>query len=120
MASANKIAYAATTGVICKLNTTSLNVTAFDVPVCSPLNGSINKIPAAAPSNASNRDSRTNEVRIAGRENPSTRKVAISRPRYATAAYIVFIAAKLDPIAMMIATTMPIYLIGAPELVCFA
>src|ERR1017187_10942377 len=120
MARAKTIAYIATCHVICRLNTTSLNVTAFDVPVCIPLNGSISRSPATAPNRASNNDSKTNEVKMAGRENPNTRKVAISTPRYATAAYIVFIAAKLDPMAMMIATTMPMYLIGAPELVCFA
>ena len=48
---------------------------------------------------------------------PITRSVAISRPRYATAAYIVFIAAKHDPIAMMIATDVPMIWIGFPELV---
>jgi hypothetical protein len=46
--------------------------------------------------------------------------VAISRPRYATAAYIVFMAAKIEPIAMMKPTTNPMIRIGAPELVCLA
>ena len=56
------------------------------------------------------KDSSTNEVKMLGRENPITRSVAISRQRYATAAYMVFIAAKIEPIAMMLATTMPINL----------
>ena len=55
-----------------------------------------------------------------GRENPITRRVAISRERYATAAYMVFIAAKLEPIAMITATIHPMSLITAPELVCLA
>ena len=48
-------------------------------------------------------------------ENPSTRSVPISRERRATAAYIVFIAAKLLPTAMMIETKMPMNSIGAPD-----
>src|SRR6202035_3997469 len=88
MTSAKPTATTATSGVICRLNTTSLNVTAFDVPVCNPLNGNISKIPTTAPSRDSINDSRTKEVKIDGRENPSTRNVAISLPRYATAAYI--------------------------------
>ena len=41
------------------------------------------------------------------REKPSTRSVPISFDRLATAAYMVFIAAKLLPIAMMQATKVP-------------
>ena len=84
------------------------------------MNGSISTIPTAAPNNESSTASRTNEVRMLGRENPFTRKVAISRERYATAAYIVFIAAKLEPIAMITATTHPMNRMTAPELVCLA
>ena len=47
------------------------------------------------------------------REKPSTRSVPISRARRATAAYIVFIAAKLLPTAMMMATKMPMNSMGA-------
>ena len=42
-----------------------------------------------------------------GREKPRMRNVAISLLRYATAAYIVFIAAKHEPMAMTNATTVP-------------
>src|SRR5580704_13699656 len=120
MMTANAIATPTTTGVMRRLTTISLKVTAFDVPVVMPLNGSIRTIPSAAPSSDNSTDSNTKEVRILGREKPITRRVAISRERYATAAYIVFMAAKLEPIAMMTATTHPMYLMGAPELVCLA
>ena len=49
-----------------------------------------------------------------------TRSTAISLPRYTTAAYIVFMAAKQEPMAMMMATMIPTNLMGAPELVCEA
>ena len=109
-----------TPGVMRNANTTSLKVTWFDVPVVIPLNGSISTIPIVAPISDSITASSTNDVKILGRENPITRSVAISRDRYATAAYIVFIAAKLEPIAIMIATNQPMNLMTAPELVCFS
>ena len=49
-----------TKGVIWILNTASLNVIGLDVPVVMPLNGTISKIPIAAPSNDSSSDSSTN------------------------------------------------------------
>ena len=52
------------------------------------------------------------------REKPSTRSVPISRARRATAAYMVFMAAKLLPTAMMIEMKIPRYCSGAAELVC--
>ena len=52
------------------------------------------------------------------RENPSTRSVPISRARRATAAYIVFMAAKLLPTAMMMDTKIPVYSMGAAPCVC--
>ncbi len=52
------------------------------------------------------------------REKPSTRSVPISRARRDTAAYIVFMAAKLLPTAMMMATKMPTNSIGAAVVVC--
>ena len=70
-----------TAGVICRLNTTSLNVTWFCVPVVMPLNGNIRMMPRVAPSKDNSSDSSMNEVRMLGRENPITRRVAISRPR---------------------------------------
>ena len=51
-------------------------------------------------------------------EKPSTRSVPISRALRATAAYIVFMAAKLLPTAMMTEMKIPIYSIGAATLVC--
>ena len=51
-------------------------------------------------------------------EKPSTRNVPISRERLATAANIVFIAAKLLPTPMMMATKIPSDSISAPEEVC--
>ena len=41
------------------------------------------------------------------RENPSARSVPISRVRYATAAYIVFMAPNIAPIDRMIVTNVP-------------
>ena len=64
------IAATITVGVILKLNTTSLNVTWFDVPVVIPLNGNIRTIPISAPNKDSINDSSTNEVKIAGLEKP--------------------------------------------------
>ena len=57
MIKAKMIALVATAGVMRSANTTSLKVTAWDVPVCMPLNGSINRIPTSARSNANNKDS---------------------------------------------------------------
>ena len=85
-----------------------------------PLNGSIRMRPRVAPSKDNSSDSSMKEVRMLGRENPITRSVAISRPRYATAAYMVLAAAKHDPTAMMKATIQPTILIGPPDLVCEA
>lgn len=110
----------ATPQVRCRLKTVSLKVRELPIPVLMPLNGNIKTIPTIAPSNESSNASITNEVRMLGRENPMIRRVAISFERYATAAYIVFMAAKLEPIAMMIATNVPINLIAPPELVCFS
>src|ERR1700752_5314045 len=120
MITAKRTADPMTVGVMRRLNTASLKVTGFFVPVVIPFIGSINMIPIAAPSSARSTDSKTNEVRMLGREKPITRSVAISRERYATAAYIVFMAAKQEPMAMMMATIVPTYLIRAPELVCLA
>src|SRR5437868_14598991 len=50
-------------------------------------------------------------------ENPSTRKVPISLARRAIVAYMVFIAAKLLPIAIMKATSSPSCSIGVPDAV---
>ena len=58
----------------------------------------------APPTRASVAASTTNENRIARRENPSARRVPISRVRAATTAYMVFMAPKTAPIPMMMAT----------------
>jgi hypothetical protein len=63
--------------------------------------------PQQPPSKESNNDSTTNETRMLTLENPRTRRVPISFDRRATAAYMVFIAAKQLPIAMMTATNTP-------------
>ena len=60
-----------------------------------------------------------NDARIARRRKPIARRTAISRPREATAAYMVFITAKAAPIAMKIAMNLPISAIGLPFSVCF-
>ena len=49
------------------------------------------------------------------RENPSTRSVPISFDRRATAAYIVFMAAKEAPTAMSAAMNSPSALMGAAK-----
>src|SRR5690242_17820307 len=93
-----------------KENTASLKVTALAVPVVMPLKGSMSKIPTSAPASASSTDSIMKEVRMLGFEKPRIRRVAISRERYATAAYMVFIAAKDEPTAMKMATMTPMNL----------
>ena len=60
-------------------------------------------------------DSTKKLKRIPPREKPSTRKVPTSRARRATAAYIVFIAAKQLPTAMMTATKVPRNPMGAAD-----
>src|SRR6516165_4980174 len=120
MTTANSTAQPTTLGVIRKLNTASLNVTGLLVPVVIPLNGSIKRMPTSAPNSDKSTDSRTNELRMLGRENPITRKVAISRARYATAAYMVFSAAQQEPMAIITATIVPTNLMGLPESVGLA
>lgn len=55
---------------------------------------------ADPPSKERASDSKTNEVRMPGREKPLMRGMAISLDLFATAATIVFMAAKHDPIAI--------------------
>src|SRR5207244_11350650 len=117
---ANPTAVTTTGRVILRLKTISLKVTALEVPVVMPLNGSIKTIPTSAPSNDSSKDSNTNEVKMLGFENPITRSVAIARPRYSTVGYVVLIASKLEPLAVIIATIYTIILICARDEVIFA
>jgi hypothetical protein len=94
-------------GVTWKLNEVSLNVTKFPSPVEMLFSGSTRMQPMIPPMADSSSDSRKKLVRMLPREKPSTRKVPTSRARRATLAYIVFIAAKQLPTAMMIATNVP-------------
>src|SRR3984893_7798757 len=105
MIKAKMTAVIVTPQVTCRLKTVSLNVSWLPIPVLMPLNGNIKTIPTTAPSNERSNASITNEVRMLGRENPMIRRVAISFERYATAAYIVFMAAKLDQWASRTDTT---------------
>ena len=76
--------------------------------------------PSAPPSSESSNDSSRNDSNTLPREKPSIRRTPTSRDRRATAAYIVFIAAKLLPIAMTMATKIPSACTGWPETVCLA
>src|SRR5207253_7100124 len=105
-------------GVTMKSNMTSENVTKFPIPVEIPFIGSAITQPSAPPRSASARDSIMNENRMFRRLNPSTRRVAISRVRYEVEAYIVFITANDDPIAMMTAIRYPRILMGKALEVC--
>ena len=88
--------------------------------VVMPFSGITRRQPSRPPSPASSTDSKKKLSRMLPFEKPSTRKVPISRARRATAAYMVFMAAKLEPTAMMMATKMPTNWIGAPAAVCSA
>ena len=79
-----------------------------------PLSGSTSRQPSTPPSaGEQHRFDEEADHRMLPREKPSTRSVPISRARRATAAYMVFMAAKLLPIAMMTATKIPVYSMGA-------
>ena len=73
------------------------------------LSGSTSKHPNTPPSSDSSSDSKKKLVRMLPREKPSTRSVPTSFARRATAAYMVFMAAKLEPTAIMIETNTPKY-----------
>ena len=78
-------------------NVISLNDAKFAVPVESPLKGSVARQPTIPPIRHKTTDSSKNELSMLSRENPNARKVPISRPRLATAAYMVFAAANIAP-----------------------
>ena len=107
-------------GVTARLKSVSLKVTKLPTPVVVPFSGSTSRQPITPPKVARSRDSAKKLVRMLKRENPRTRRVPISFERRATAAYIVFIAAKALPIAMMTATKVPRYRSSAPDEVCFS
>src|SRR6185503_6360525 len=95
-------------GVSSKLNMISAKVWELLVPV-----GAVRKMltmtaarapPTTPPSSPRHVDSSTNEIRTTVREKPRARRVAISRVRADTCAYIVFIAPNDAPMAMITAT----------------
>src|SRR5260221_10748386 len=96
------------TGVTWKLNA---RVGAETAPplnlVESPLTGRARITPMMPAANASAEDSARNDVMMASGLNPNARNVPISVHRADTAAYIVFIAAKMAAKAMIPATNNP-------------
>src|SRR5438132_14143621 len=75
--------------------------------VASPLTGRARITPMMPAANASAEDSARNDVMMAGGVNPKARNVPISVVRADTAAYIVFMAAKMAAKAMIPATDNP-------------
>ncbi len=73
----------------------------------SPLTGRARITPMMPAANASAEDSARNDVMMASGLNPNARNVPISVVRADTAAYIVFMAAKMAAKAMMPATNNP-------------
>ena len=107
-------------GVTVRLNEISLKVTKLPMPVVRLFSGSTSSRPRTPPSADSSSASTVKLARMLAREKPSTRRVPISAERRATAAYMVFIAAKQLPMAMMTATKVPRYWMGAAEVICWA
>ena len=103
-----------------KLNAISLKVTKLPTPVVTLFSGSTSTQPRIPPSIESNSDSTRKLNMMLPRENPSARRVPISFERLATAAYMVFIAAKLLPTAMIAEIRTPRNCIGAPADVCLS
>ena len=99
-------------GVTLKSKAISEKVFMLKVPVDIPFTGSASRQPRTPPTSARSSDSSINENRMLRLLKPSTRRVAISRVRYAVAAYIVFITAKDEPTAMIAAMRYPRTLIG--------
>src|SRR5262245_37400136 len=97
-----------------KLNAISLKVAKLPTAVVRLFSGSASRQPRMPPINDNNSDSSRKLSRMLTRENPSARKVPISVARRATAAYMVFMAAKLLPTAIIKETRMPRYWSGAP------
>jgi len=109
-------------GVRRKAKIISENVVKLIVPVTperASLMASIPKRqPRRPPRRARQSDSIMNETKIARREKPRTRSIAISCVRAETVAYIVFIAPKLAPIAIITPMNNPKNLMGAAVDVC--
>src|SRR5262249_61148584 len=95
MAAAKSTPMAIASGVTLKANATSLNEDQLVVLVVMALMGRAIKQPSTPPIRDKSTDSRTNDQRTAPGEKPSTIRVAISRVRAPTAAYIVFMAPKM-------------------------
>ena len=79
----------------------------FMVAVVSPFNGRTAMQPTAPPMKDMMKASIRNENTTAAAPKPSARMVAISRPRSATAEYMVLRAPKIAPMAMTPATSPP-------------
>jgi len=103
--------------VIRKLKTTSLNVTKLAVAVEIPWMGRAIRQPSVPPTKDRHTDSKRNEVRMLHLENPRALNVPISRDRDITAPYIIFMAAKQEPIPIKVAINVPRILIPTEELV---
>src|SRR5438132_6831144 len=107
IAAANSIPITNPRGVTRNANATSLNDDQFVVLVVMPLIGKASRQPITPPTNASSTDSIRNESMIEPFEKPSVSSTAISRVRCETAAYIVFMAPKIAPTAMISVITTP-------------
>ena len=93
--------------VISNSKVVMLNVMKFPIRPPRPSKGRTSRQPSIPPSKESSSDSKRNESSTLPREKPNILRTPTSRARRATAAYIVFIAAKLLPMAMMIETNTP-------------
>ena len=109
---------AITSGPTRKLKLVSLKVTKFPIPVVTPFKGKAITHANSPPSSDSNSDSIRKLSVMLPRVKPRMRSVPTSFARRATAAYMVFIAAKQLPIAMMMQTKIPRNFTGREEIVC--
>src|SRR5947207_2286651 len=89
-------------GVTRKLNAISLKLDQFVVPVTMPLRGSAKRQPRMPPMTAMNADSARKLTRTVHGLKPSVSRTPISGAREEIAAYIVLIAPKTAPTAMML------------------
>ena len=105
-----------------KLKRISENVRKFMVPVGFVMtrlkSTNASAVPRIPPARQSTSASRTKESSTDRRENPIARSVPISRVRAETCAYIVFIAPKEAPIAVITPTRIARTLMGAPVTIC--
>ena len=94
-------------GVILKAKAKWEKVCQFMAPVVRPLSGRTQTAPMAPPMKEIKSASIKKEKTTAAPPKPRARMVAISRPRSATAEYMVFRAPKTAPMAMTEATSPP-------------